>query len=466
MEQTGYVVAIEIGSSKISGMVGKRNSDGNIQVLSYASEQSSSFIKKGVVFNIDKTALSLTNIVNRLEGETHMNISKVYVGLSGKSMHTLPNAVLRTFDDEVKVTQTLLDEMGRENEQTVYPNMELLKPVPQEYKLENLLIEDPVGVQTTSIEGRYMNVVASSSLKRKLNECLGNAKIEVADFLLAPLCLAESVLSDTDKRSGCVLVDFGADTTTVLIYKNNIMRSLVVLPIGGSNITKDLATLLKIEEDEAEELKLRYGQVVPQTEENQDGNSEETIQTSREQVDKKYVENIISARAEEIIANVWEIVQRSGYETQLISGVFVTGGTANLPGLIDLLERTCKKMKVRRVRNAWSLMMQDCASYVDAHDMGDTLLSLLVSGKEPCCTTSTLHSGELFHPDTVEPEQPVQTPESEKTEQKDDKPSSSAKTEEKEQGKEKQRQKKNKRKFADILGDILFGEDNNRDKQD
>ena len=77
MEQTGYVVAIEIGSSKISGMVGKRNSDGNIQVLSYASEQSSSFIKKGVVFNIDKTSLSLTNIVKRLEGETHMNISKV-----------------------------------------------------------------------------------------------------------------------------------------------------------------------------------------------------------------------------------------------------------------------------------------------------------------------------------------------------------------------------------------------------
>ena len=99
MEQSGYVVAIEIGSSKISGIVGKKNSDGNIQVLSYASEQSSSFIKKGMVFNIDKTALSLTNIVNRLEGETHMTVNKVYVGLAGKSMHTLPNSVMRSFDD-------------------------------------------------------------------------------------------------------------------------------------------------------------------------------------------------------------------------------------------------------------------------------------------------------------------------------------------------------------------------------
>lgn len=463
MEQSGYVVAIEIGSSKISGIVGKKNSDGNIQVLSYASEQSSSFIKKGMVFNIDKTALSLTNIVNRLEGETHMTVNKVYVGLGGKSMHTLPNSVMRSFDDEVKVTQSLLDEMGRENEQTVYPNLELLKPVPQEYKLENLLIEDPVGVQTMSIEGRYMNIVASSSLKRKLNECLSNAKVEVADFLLAPLCLAESVLSDTDKRSGCVLVDFGADTTTVVIYKNNIMRNLVVLPIGSSNITKDLATLLKMEEDEAEELKLRYGQVIAQSEDSQEEGEKETIQTSREPVDKRYVENIVSARAEEIVANVWNIIQKSGYESQLISGVFVTGGAAELPGLMDLLEKTCKKMKVRRVRNVWSLMMQDCSSYVDARDMGDTLLSLLVSGKEPCCARNTLHDGELFHHEPVEPEQPVQSPEPEKTEQKDGNASTTSKAQEKEQSKEKQGQKKNQKSWTEKLQNILFGEGSNAD---
>lgn len=401
MEQSEYIVAIEIGSYKLSGIVGKKQKDGSIQILSYASEPSSSFIRKGVVFNIDKTASCLTNIINRLEGED-LSISKVYVGLSGKSMRTVTNLVTRVFDNETKVTQPIMKEMDDENFHTVYSNLEILSSIPQEYKLEDTSVSDPVGVLTKFVEGRYVNVVAAPSLKKRLQECFANANIEVADFLISPICLADAVLTDTERHSGCALVDFGADTTTVSIYKNNILRSLVVLPIGGNNITKDLALLLKIDEDEAENLKLEYGVVVGR-DEVEAGNDDNTFtSTTGAKFEMSYINNIISARAEEIVANVWNVIQRSGYENQLVSGIRVVGGTANLTGMLDLMERTCKKMKVRKVRNVWSLNVDDCASGIDVDALSDTLLALLVSGKEVCCVNNTLHDGKLFDRTQVE----------------------------------------------------------------
>lgn len=462
MEQTGYIVAIEVGSSRCSGIVGKRNSDGNIHVLSYVTEPSSSFIKKGVVFNIDKTAMCLTNIINRLEGESDMTVSKVYVGLGGKSMHTVSNLVARTFGEETKVTQTLIDAMNDENLETVYPDQEIVLAVPQEYKLDNSFNIDPVGVISKSVEGRYRNVVASLALKRRLHDCLNNAKVDDAFYLISPVCLADAVLPDLDKRSGCVLVDFGADTTTVSIYKNNILRSLVVLPIGGSNITHDLSLILKIDEDEAEELKLKYGEVVPPIDESGEAGEKIKIPTTGNEIDKSYLDEIVSARAEEIVANVWNVIQQSGYESQLFSGIFVTGGASNLPGLMDMLEKKCKRMRVRRARNVWSLMMQDCVSPVDESTISDTLLALLLAGKESCCTRSTLSDGNLFDHSEVEiqqpaePEQPAVNP-----------PAEEHKSEDENSGRKKDtnQKKKNKNSTFDRLVKKLFGEEENTTDQ-
>ncbi len=392
MEQLGYTVAVEISSNEISGIIGKKLRDGSIQIMSYASEPSSSFIKKGMVFNIDKAASAMTSIINRLEGGDFA-ISKVYVGLSGRSMRTVSNMLLRKFDGEVKITQSILDDMGDENLKTDYNNNEILYPIPQEYKLENDLVVDPKGVLTNSIEGRYVNLIASAVLKRRLQDCMDNAKVDVAEFLVSPLCLGNQVLSGTERHSGCALVDFGAGTTTVSIYKGNILRYLVVLPLGGHNITRDLAELLKIEEAEAEDLKLKYGVVVNYDEEQNETDDKILIQSTGNMVDKSYFYNIITARAEEIVKNVCNVIQQSGYEEQLVSGILAIGGAANMTGLIDLLERTCKKMKVRKVRRSWALNAEDCTTNVDPDSISDTLLALLAEGKETCCDRNTLKEG-------------------------------------------------------------------------
>lgn len=132
--------------------------------------------------------------------------------------------------------------------------MDILDVAPQEYKVGNNLQANPVGLVGSHIEGRFLNIVARASVRKNLEHCFQQAKIDIADQLIAPLVTANAVLTESERRSGCALIDFGADTTTISVYKNNILRFLTVLPLGGNSITRDITTL-QMEEEEAERLK-------------------------------------------------------------------------------------------------------------------------------------------------------------------------------------------------------------------
>jgi hypothetical protein len=244
MATTDFIAAIELSSSKISGIAGKKNSDGSIQVLAYACEDASPFIHKGAIYNIDKAAQALTSIINKLEGQLNNSIAKVYVGIGGQSLRTVRNAVSRTLEEESIISQELVDEICDENRDVPLVDMSVLDVAPQEYKIDNTLHVEPVGVAGRYITGQFLNIVARASLKKNLEHSFEQAKVEIADDLLvAPTALAKAVLTENEMRSGCALVDFGADTTTVLVYKNNILRYLSVLPLGGNNITHDITSL-------------------------------------------------------------------------------------------------------------------------------------------------------------------------------------------------------------------------------
>ena len=266
MATTEFIAAIELSSSKISGIAGKKNSDGSIQVLAYAREDASSFIHKGVIYNIDKTAQALTSIINKLESQLNNSIAKVYVGIGGQSLRTVKNAVSRVLEEEGIISQELVDAIIYENLEVPLMDMSVLDVAPQEYKIDNNLQADPVGVAGKRITGNFLNIVARASLKKNLEHSFEQAKVEIADLLIAPIALANAVLTESEMRSGCALVDFGADTTTVSVYKNNILRFLSVLPLGGNNITRDI-TALQMEEAEAEQLKLKYGDMLYEEEE-------------------------------------------------------------------------------------------------------------------------------------------------------------------------------------------------------
>ena len=145
MATTDFIAAIELSSSKISGIAGKKNSDGSIQVLAYAREDASSFIHKGVIYNIDKTAQALTSITNKLENQLNNSIAKVYVGIGGQSLRTVKNAVSRTLDEEGIISQELVDSICDENLEVPLADMSVLDVAPQEYKIDNTLQADPAG---------------------------------------------------------------------------------------------------------------------------------------------------------------------------------------------------------------------------------------------------------------------------------------------------------------------------------
>ena len=160
MATTDFIAAIELSSSKISGIAGKKNSDGSIQVLACARENAASFIRKGVIYNIDKTAQALTSIINKLEGQLDNSIAKVYVGMGGQSLRTVKNAVSRELKEENIISQELIDEICDENLDVPLMDMNILDVAPQEFKIDNNMYFDPVGVAGKSITGHFLNIVA------------------------------------------------------------------------------------------------------------------------------------------------------------------------------------------------------------------------------------------------------------------------------------------------------------------
>ena len=386
MATTEFIAAIELGSSKITGVAGRKNSDGSMQVLAYAQEDSSTFIRKGVIFNLDKTAQSLTSIINRLEGELKNSIAKVYVGIGGQSLRTVRNVVSRDLEEEAIISEELVSAIGDENIAIPVVDMDILDVAPQEYKVGNNLQANPVGLVGSHIEGRFLNIVARASVRKNLEHCFQQAKIDIADQLIAPLVTANAVLTESERRSGCALIDFGADTTTISVYKNNILRFLTVLPLGGNSITHDITTL-QMEEEEAERLKKAYGDALYE----EDPEQEEA--TCKLDDDNRIIKvadlnNIIEARAEEIVANVWNQIQLSSYEDKLLAGIILTGGAANLKNLDETLRKRSKIEKIRMAKLPRN-MVHAPNNILKKDGSQNTLFGLLFEGNQNCCLTET-----------------------------------------------------------------------------
>lgn len=377
-----FIVAIELGSSKITGIAGKKNSDGSIQVLAYAREEASAFIRKGIIYNINKTALGLTSIVNKLEEQLDTSIAKVYVGIGGQSLHSRKNFIVERMDTETIITSDIVNQLIKSNQQTHYQDLDILDVVPQEYKVKNNNLIDPIGVVGNQIEGHFLNIVARSSIKRNILTCFEQAEIEIAGFFISPIVLADSVLTDVEKRSGCALVDFGSDTTTVAIYKNSILRHLAVIPLGSNNITKDICTL-QIEETDAENLKIKYGSAYSLPEENTDDDKYPINETRN--IQAKLLNDIVGARTEEIIANIRNQIMLSGYQDKLSSGVIITGGGANLKNLQEAFIQKYKFAKVRIANFVLCNIKATKSEILMKNGLYNTLFSLLAAGKENCC---------------------------------------------------------------------------------
>ena len=414
MPAKNFVVAIELGSTKITGIAGQRRSDGSIAVLSVMSEDASQCMRKGVVYNIDKTVQCITNIVTRLKSQLKSGIKHVYIGVGGQSIHSERNTIVREIGSDVPVTQRVIVEMMDQNRNTQYPDMEILDVEPQEYRADSMPELDPVGIQCHRLEGNFLNILQSRRHYQKLNSCFDIADVQIAEMYLAPFALADAVLTPVEKRSGCLLVDLGADTTTVMVYHKNIIRHIAVIPLGGANITKDI-TSLKVDEAEAEKLKLRHASAFTPASDI-DPSLKYDLDADRKIESSKFIE-IVEGRVQEIIANVWYQVP-TDFRDKILGGIVLTGGGSNMKN-IDLAFREITHIDKVRIANFVTYTINTSNSNINAHDgTMNTLLGLLAKGDQNCWapeerTSDLFNEGDALErriPEQSDTNRPIQTP--------------------------------------------------------
>ncbi len=382
-ENGSTIVAIELGTSVISGIAGKKK-DGNLQILAYAEEPSTNCVKRGIVYNIEKTTQNIKTVIAKLQESLKLSISQVYVGIGGQSVRSVKSKVRRNMLTQTYITADHIDSMQAESCNVTIPDCELLDNFQQGFIIDSSQVDDPVGVVGTNIEGDYINVIARRRLKGNIETCFNSTNVRIADTKLSAYELAENVLTDQEKRAGSVLVDLGAGTTTVVVYKNNILRFLVTLPIGMANITQDL-TSLQIDEKEAEQLKLKYGNAyLDDTEENMP----QTYTTSYDRTVKlSEIQHLIYARLKEILVNVENQIANSGYGNQLLGGIVLTGGGSkmkNIEKAFAHLDLNIDKIRVARSINVPVLKNSSVSKLSLDTGQGLSVISLLMSGDENC----------------------------------------------------------------------------------
>ncbi len=390
-----FIVAIELGSSKIAGIAGKKNLDGSISVLSVVKEDATQCIRKGVVYNIDKTAQCLTNIIAKLKNQLKSEIAQVYVGVGGQSIRSVRNVIVKDLPAETIITTEMINELMDANRSMSYPEQEILDAATQEYKVDTQYQLDPVGIKANRLEGNFLNILWRKSFYNNLNNCFDKAGIAIAEMYLAPLSLADSVLSEAEKRGGCLLVDLGADTTTVSVYYKNVLRHLAVIPLGGNNITKDISSL-QMEEREAETMKLRYGSAYTENSDI-DNSLNYPIDQERFVESRRFIE-IVEARVDEIIENVWYQVP-SEYADKLLGGIILTGGGSNMKNIERAFRNHTHIDKIRVAKFVTHTITSSNADITAHNGSMNTLLGLLAKGDRNCAGLEINPNRDMFEND-------------------------------------------------------------------
>lgn len=335
MSEERYIAAIEISSSKIIGIVGRVRTAGQVDIIAVEQEKCTEAVRYGIIQNLDDTALRISRIIEKLERRPSVSpkkIKKVFVGLSGRSMRSIPTSVKLNLPDEVEITDDILERLRTDAYSVAIDNsLEIVDAEPRIYHVGTLDTSSPKGAVGSEIQADYDIIVCRPELKRKIVRVLHDKLgIEICGFVVTPLAVAHLILSNEEKRLGCMLVDIGAETTTVCIFQHGTLNYFVTLPFGGRNITKDL-TSLNLLEERAEEIKFTAANAiapsVPST-------------LAPHGVKLSEVSALVVARSEEIVANIAEQIEYAGLkEKDLPGGIICIGGGSRLNGMNELISR-------------------------------------------------------------------------------------------------------------------------------
>lgn len=344
MEKENIAVGLDIGTTKIVAMIGRKNEYGKLEILGIGKSKSLG-VKRGVVDNITQTIQSIQQAVQEAETNSGYKIKDVVVGIAGQHIRSIQHSdyISRSNAEEVIGDKDIDLLINQVHKLAMLPGEEIIHVLPQEFKIDGQSeIKEPIGMCGGRLESSFHVVVGQASSIRNVGRCIQSSGIELSGLTLEPLASADAVLSQEEKEAGVALIDIGGGTTDLAIFKDGIIRHTAVIPFGGNVITDDIKEGCSIIEKQAELLKVKFGSAWPG--ENKD-NEIVSIPGLRgrepKEISLKNLSKIIHARVVEIIEQVFVEIKAYGHEDprrKLIAGIVLTGGGAQLNHIKQLVE--------------------------------------------------------------------------------------------------------------------------------
>lgn len=369
MGNTQHIAAIEIGSSKIVGAIAEKYDSGNIQVNCLEEERLVNSVRYGCVQNLEGVKNAINNIIKRLQNRIDGEIRNVYIGISGRSLHSEPATEERQINSAEVISESVLTQLRKSISSTPVVGYETLTVEPRSYYVDGKATQTPCGQIGNSIRLDANCIVARQQIKGNLLRVMQTCGMAVRRFLVTPIAVGAEVLTPDERTIGCMLVDCGAETTTVSIYKDGSLVYINTIPLGGRNITRDIVNGLRMVEDAAERVKINIHEPL-------NPKSESTMIEGVSSIDAA---NYITARTGEIVANIDKQIEYAGLKTDDIKTVVLIGGTAQMRGLDQVIADNTKISQVRFGRCPATLSVTDTqinrSEYVQ-------LFSLLARGAE------------------------------------------------------------------------------------
>ncbi len=337
------IVGLDIGTTKIAAIAGRKNEFGKLEILGFGLA-SSNGVQHGMVLNIDQTIKAIeTALKNCYESNPGLEINEVYVGVAGhhiKSLQTRGDIVRRSTDDEIK--QFEIDQLVADQYKTYIPaGDQIIDVIPQEFTVDNFQnIADPIGYTGVKIGANFHIITGDRNAIRNINRSVEKTGLKVKDLVLQPLASSAAVMSEQDIEAGIAILDIGGGTTDLAVFYEGILKHTAVIPFGGENITTDIKLGLGVLKTQAEQMKIQFGSALADAAQN---NAFIKIPGLRgmpsRDISVKNLAGIIQARMSEILAFVTFHLKQVGLDSKMLNGgIVLTGGGAQLKHLIQLTE--------------------------------------------------------------------------------------------------------------------------------
>ncbi|KAA0181977.1 cell division protein FtsA [Cupriavidus gilardii] len=338
-EYKDLLVGLDIGTSKVAAVVAELRPDGSYEVIGMGQSESKG-LKKGVVVNIEATVQSIQKALEEAELMADCKISEVFTGIAGSHIRSFNSSGMVAIKDK-EVTQTDVARVIETAKAVNIPtDQQILHILTQEFIIDGQEdVREPIGMSGIRLEVKVHIVTGAVSAAQNIVKCVRRCGLEVHDLILQPLASSLAVLTEDEKELGVVLVDIGGGTTDIAIFSEGAIRHTAVIPIAGDQITNDIAMALRTPTPDAEDIKIQYGiakQAIADPEEMIEvpGVGDRGTRT----LSRQALAAVIEPRIEELYSLVHQVVRESGYEELLSSGIVITGGTAMMPGMVELGE--------------------------------------------------------------------------------------------------------------------------------